>query len=153
MEDIKYFQNIAIAHEDDRRIIYDPNVVPSHVRGKHFLHNIIFIKDSQTYLGNHKHSQDMLYFSPSGDLVISFALAGKSKLYELKRGSMVFIPRDVYSTVRGKTGSMIYGFGSRPYEESRTEASDLETKKLLESLIDAHWESMENAQSVPTIAA
>ncbi|KAK3838923.1 MAG: hypothetical protein J3R72DRAFT_423123 [Linnemannia gamsii] len=143
MENIKYFEDVALAHEDDRRIIYDPNIIPTHFSDTLYLHNMILVKDSESFLGNHKHSQDMVYFTPNGNLVISFTLSGHSKVYELKKGSMVFIPADVYSTVKGKEGSIVYGFGNGPYADTRTEPSDPETQQLLESLIDAHLESLE----------
>lgn len=123
LEQVRYEEDIAKEHYDARRNIDNPDMVLSRLDGSWHPHSILTINQSGLELAKHFHDYNEVFFSPNGG--IKFALAdivdnpNKIVVYELERGSRLYIPRYVGHLAVGKEGSVLLGFGDTKFDPKR----------------------------------
>lgn len=113
LKQIKYDQEGALVHSDQRRSIYDPKKILEGI-GKWYPHSIIRIEQDNLILGNHYHDYKELFFTPTGNFHFRFVDLDdlETKDYDLKAGERIIIPEGIGHAVAGNKGNILLGYGN-----------------------------------------
>ena len=121
LRQVRYDENVAVAHQDERRIIYDPDKIFDNLDGLFCQHNVIAISQNGLELGNHYHDYKELFFTPTGEF--DFRLVDIDDLatrkYTLKAGDRLLIPEGIGHVATGKIGNVLIGYGNVRFNPKR----------------------------------
>ncbi len=135
LDQIVYVEGVGLAHEDERRAIYNPEKLLEGLDkyGPWFNHNIIRIKQTGLQLGNHHHDYSEVFFTPTGDLEFLFTDKNFPKdvrEFSMNQGSRLFIPEDIDHRVIGSKGAILMGYGNVQFDPKRLISSSSEVLKV-----------------------
>ena len=121
LEEIRYEENRAIAHDDERRTIYEPEKILDRLEGTWHEHNIIAIKGGGFELGNHYHDYQEVFFTPTGIFDFRFVDLEdlETRKFTLNAGSRILIPERIGYVITGNKGSILIGYGNVPFNLKR----------------------------------
>ena len=116
LNQVRYDENVALAHTDARRIIYEPEKILEGIGGIWHPHNVMVLKQGCLEMGNHYRDYEELFFTPTGEF--SFGLVDledfETKKYVLKAGDRILIPQIVGHIVIGKNAGNVSSIRSGP---------------------------------------
>ena len=121
LRQVRYDENVALAHQDARRIIYDPDKIFDGLTEVFCQHNIITLLQDGLELGKHHHPYKELFFTPTGEF--DFRLIDledfETRRYILKAGDRILIPEGIGHIVTGKTNNVLIGYGNVRFEQNK----------------------------------